>query len=310
MAADPPTRHCCPILPAAIALAKYTFRPLPGIPDMVLQLSQGLITYGGVIMNSVVNLNFTAISTSSGYDLSSQHPGFTIRPLSFCYSPGSSFSTYALPNTFFSVNSSESLAASLLQVTTTLASSPSPGDVAASWQSAWPPTLVIDQDVTAAAVLQLASSQGGSVSLDMPLLLMGPVAPSQLGVPLQTSVTLDLAGCIGCITLSGNTTHVYLLNLHLTGLEMRVGGNSSGVEGAQLVLPLWAFQFNRSGSLPYVHLRNCSLILSQQEFSTLLGLLGGLPAGSAARAAAAGAQLQVRSGGQGTRRAGGQGSYA
>ena len=267
---------------------------MSGLPDAVL-MTQDTITYEGAILTSIINLNFTAISTSSGYDLSTQHPGFTIQPLFYCHSPRSSHSAFALPNSFFNVNSSESLATSLLQVTTTLASSPFPGDVAASWQSGWPATLVIDQDVTAVAVLQLASSQGGSVSLDMPLLLMGPVAPSQLGVPLQTSVTLDLAGCIGCITLSGNTTHVYLLNLHLTGLEMRVGGNSSGVEGAQLVLPLWAFQLNRSGSFPYVHLRNCSLILPQQEFSTLLGLLGGLPVGSAA---AAGAQLQVRAGGQ------------
>ena len=93
-------------------------------------------------------------------------------------------------------------------------------------------------------------------------------------------MTLDLTGCVGCMSLSKKTVHMYLMNIGLTGLErlaaLNSGGSSSssGDDGAALLsLPLWAFQFNRSSGNTtnvQVFLRNVTLTLPQADFLLLL----------------------------------------
>ena len=125
--------------------------------------------------------------------------------------------------------------------------------------------------MAATDIVQLAALQGdGSIGLNMPLFLSGPIYPLTLGAHLPTTpVALDLSGCISCLSLNNSAVHVYLADLHLTGLEpgegfgginssgilSGVGVNSSGSSGilsgsgsrgASLSLPLWAFLFSRS----------------------------------------------------------------
>ena len=135
----------------------------------------------------------------------------------------------------------------------------------------------------------------GSVSLGLPVLLTGPLFPTQVGVPIPTSVTLDLAGCLGCMSPSNSSAHVYINHLHLTGLERPApvvsSSSSNGSDGTQLSLPLWSFQFNRSSGSPSVTLYNVTLTLPQDEFRLLLV---GLPAGAAGQySLLAGLQLTV-----------------
>lgn len=151
----------------------------------------------------------------------------------------------------------------------------------------FPPTIVVEQDVNVSDVLQLLASHqlnGSSIRLTLPLLLMGPLYPLQLGLPTPTSVTLDLAGCIGCLSLADGKVHIYINNLHLKGLgPLTHGGassaqnNSSGTtdisNGAQLSLPLWAFQFERLPGNASVHLYNVTLVLPREEFQMLLACL-------------------------------------
>ena len=158
--------------------------------------------------------------------------------------------------------------------------------------AAGPNLVIIEQDMTASDVVRLASLFNGSISIGLPTLLMGPLLPTQLGVPVPASVSLDLSGCIGCVTLANSAAHVYLAHLHLMGLERPTakflssnnGSSSSSSSneddlGFNLTLPLWAFQFNRSaGSRPRVTLRNVSLTLLREDFRLLLA---GLSAGDA-----------------------------
>ena len=147
--------------------------------------------------------------------------------------------------------------------------------------------------------MQLASHLNVSVTLSVPLLLNGPPFPSRLGVPLPATVSLDLASCMACIALANNSAVLlYIADLHLTGLERLVPGNSSsssgrggsggstsssgsGGDGTDLSLPLWAFEFDRLPGVHRVFLRNVTLTLPWEEYRLLL-------AGLAANATAAG----------------------
>ena len=141
--------------------------------------------------------------------------------------------------------------------------------------------------------MQLASHLDGSVTLSVPLLLNGPLFPSQLGVPVPANVSLDLSACTACIALANNSTVLlYIADLHLTGLERPEPRNSnsnsgsssdssSSGDGTDLFLPLWAFEFDRLPGVYRVFLRNVTLTLPREEFGLLL-------AGLAATAAAAG----------------------
>ena len=132
--------------------------------------------------------------------------------------------------------------------------------------------IMIEQSMAAVDVVQ-----AGGISLGLPLMLTGPLFPTQLGAPTLTSVALDLAGCLGCISLSNHSAHVYIYDLQLIGLERPVDSSSSwSGDGTQLSLPLWAFHFNRSSGSPSVTLHNVTLTLPQVEFRLLLA---GLPAG-------------------------------
>ena len=121
-------------------------------------------------------------------------------------------------------------------------------------------------------------------------------------LPTHPQVHLDLSNCSGCLPLSGDTAQVIIANLRLTGMttasaSQRSGGSgsgsgsssgsnnnynssnssssSSGSDGYNLVLPLWVFQFNRSGAAPpRVSLYNVTLVLPQADFIGLLAALG------------------------------------
>ena len=208
----------------------------------------------------------------------SQHPGFAIQPLSLCRPPGP-IPPLMQASDFFSVSMASGLLDALLQLYTTIATDPLASGTA---EVIWPSMVVVEQDLSASELVQHARSNG-SVIINAPLLIMGPPFPTQLGQPIPaTQVTLDLAGCSGCLVLPDSTVHVYLSDLHLTGLERPAAGNAgSGANysaggAAQLPLPswvLWAFQFDRlSGNLS-LHLRNVTLTLPQQDFLLLLDSL-------------------------------------
>ena len=145
-----------------------------------------------------------------------------------------------------------------------------------------PNIIIIEQDMNVSGIIQLAPVQNGSsISLIVPLLLMGPPYPTtQLGVPPPSNVSLDLAGCMGCISLSNSDSHVYLINLHLTGLE-HSASSYGDVDGSGTSLPLWAFQFDRSSVNVSVTLRNVTLTLPHEEYHLLLAgtVVGSMPGG-------------------------------
>ena len=182
---------------------------------------------------------------------------------------------------YFTVRTPEELADALYQVSTYLSSS-------AAWVAysftVSPAIITLSDDLTAAGVVQLASRlNGSSLSLSTPLLVLGPLFPVLLDVPIPASVTLDLAGCIGCLSLKNDPmhgqVHVYLSDIQITGLEAAYSSSSNGssgtLQGTPLALPLWAFQFNRSTCNASVILHNVTLTLPQVEFQLLLA---GLPA--------------------------------
>ena len=191
---------------------------------------------------------------------------------------------------FFSTGTSAGLASAILQVSNFIYSNP-------AWltfaYSATTPAIMLEADVTAADLVQLASQQanGSNIIISTPLLMIGPLPefPLQRGVPNPASVTLDLTGCVGCLSLASSKVHFYLSNLHLTGLMLppaaaasfapnsSSGGDSSG---AALTLPLWAFQFVRVPGNASVHLYNVTLTLPREEFRLILALAG-LPATTA-----------------------------
>ena len=139
--------------------------------------------------------------------------------------------------------------------------------------------------MTFAEVAAAASRQpNSSIAIGMPLFLSCPLYPVKSGVPPPASVTLDLSGCIGCMSLTDNGVVVYLSNLHLTGLAPLLAsgtrdsssGSSSGNSGSGdlLALPLWAFRFNRCPNCSAgVWLHNVSLTLPMKEYSLLLASL-------------------------------------
>ena len=158
--------------------------------------------------------------------------------------------------------------------------------------------IMIEQSMAAVDVVQ-----AGGISLGLPLMLTGPLFPTQLGAPIPTSVVLDLAGCLGCMSLSNSSAHVYIIGLCLTGLERPAvgssGSSSGGGDGSHLSFPLWAFQFNRLSSSPSVTLYNVTLTLPQEEFRLLLASLPAGPGPGAAGgqyALLAGLQLTVHGG--------------
>ena len=139
--------------------------------------------------------------------------------------------------------------------------------------------------MTFAEVAAAASRQpNSSIAIGMPLFLSCPLYPVKSGVPPPASVTLDLSGCIGCMSLTDNGVVVYLSNLHLTGLAPLLAsgtrdsssGSSSGNSGSGdlLALPLWAFRFNRCPNCSTgIWLHNVSLTLPVEEYSLLLASL-------------------------------------
>ena len=151
--------------------------------------------------------------------------------------------------------------------------------------------VIIEQDTTFAEVAAVASRQpNGSIAISMPLFMSRPLYPVKSGVPLPSSVTLDLDGCIGCVSLMDNGVVIYISNLHLTGLAPLLAldtlddfnsgrGNRSGSSGSSgsgdlLALPLWAFRFNRCPKCSAcVWLHNVSLTLPMKEYSLLLASL-------------------------------------
>ena len=179
---------------------------------------------------------------------------------------------------YFSTGMPAGLAQALWQVSAILSTNP-------TWTafafSVAPPVIILEADVSAEDVVQLASRQAnGSISLGMPVLILGllPQFPLQPGVPNPASVTLDLTGCIGCLSLASSKVHVYLSHLRLTGLERAPppsAAQNSSVNGAALALPLWAFQFARGPGNASVHLYNVTLTLPREEFRLILA---GLPA--------------------------------
>ena len=250
----------------------------------VTQLDTDSLVFGGLRDSTAYNFN-EAYLTSQAYmspqdsslDNLAQHPGFTIQPLAWC-----STAPTVTPQTslFFSIATSAELAGSLLQLSTTLGADPVAVTAAVG---IFPGVIILQQNVTAADVVSLASHGNGSVSIRAPLLLYGPAFPIARGALPPSPVTLDLAGCIGCMSLYNSAAHVYLTDLGLTGLERPTSHNSSSSSssssqsgGAQLFLPLWAFQFDRSSGNFSVHLRNVTLTLPHEEF---LLLLMSLPAG-------------------------------
>ena len=153
--------------------------------------------------------------------------------------------------------------------------------------------VIIEQDMTFAEVAVAASRQpNGSIAIGMPLFMSHPLYPVKSGVPLPSSVTLDLDGCIGCMSLTDNGVVIYLSNLRLTGLAPLLAsdtlddynnsgrGNRSGSSssssgsGDLFALPLWAFRFNRCPKCSAcVWLHNVSLTLPMKEYSLLLASL-------------------------------------
>ena len=252
-------------------LAGMWMTPIPGLPE-VAQLNSASVALGSIRspVNVATNVSYLT-NTSSGLDLG-LHPGMLIRAPTWCVDPGH---RSPVNISFFSISTPTGLADALGQVSRL-------GDIPASVAFALtfePAIVVLEQDVSAADVVLRASRQrSGSIELSLPVLLTGPPFPVKLGLPLPPSpVALDLSSCIGCLVLSGGNAHVYLADLHLTGLgapgNMSVNDSYSGLSSsnASMSLPLWAFRFNRSpGIAPCVHLHNVTLTLPHGEFQALL----------------------------------------
>ena len=252
-----------------------------------LELNTDTVMWGGVQTAVGYNINVSLVSeTSALVDLP---PSFSIKPFFYCVNP---FNLTPLSYGFYSIGSSAGLLESLLLISTTVANDPA--EVAGAL-TVLPPLIVLEQDTSAADVVQLAHQGNGSVGLGVPLMVMGPAYPVHLAVPTPAHVSLDLSGCVGCVSLLGRSSQLYLTNLNLTGLERGPGvGN-----GAQLSLPLWAFQFDRTGNTS-VHLFNVTLILPQDEFGLLLaGLSVGPGPATAPQSLPPGLTLQVRGVGKG-----------
>ena len=238
---------------------------IPGLDMATLYMPTTLI-WGGVITSASVHLNVTlTTSATSGSSDLGQHPGFSIKPLFYC---SNTHNITPLSHGLYIISTSTmGLADALLDIAANVTSSPG----AASTAVDGAPTLaIIEQDMSINGVVQLAASQNSSVGLGVPLIITSSLYPLQLGDPVPPCVTLDLSGCVGCVSLTG-PARVYLTNLHLTGLQRP--GISNGVrggDGSQLSLPLWALQANRSASVPPIILYNVTLTLPQVPPTTTL----------------------------------------
>ena len=281
---------------AAISFSRLTYRPVPGL-DKVTAFSSESMVWGGVQGPTSININNSMISeTYTPLYNASQHPGFSVQPVWWCSNPNNLTPVTA---GFSVVDTSAGLADSLLQLSyKTRANDPAGISYATT---VFPDILILERAVTAADVVQLASRLNASVTLSAPLILNGPPFPR---VPGPANVSLDLSGCIGCMSLSNATMHLYLIDLHLTGLEqLPASRDSRRGGGSEFSLPLWAFQFDRLPGSPRVSLRNVTLTLPQQEFSLLLANLTPAPRpGEAGQQQqqlqpAVGWSLQVRPGG-------------
>ena len=173
------------------------------------------------------------------------HPEFSALPPAWCTPPTST----PLDSLYFSISTPGGLAAALQHISVILGSLATAVAAATSFM---PATIILEQSVSAADVVQQASLKANSsISLNLPLLLSDPYYPAvKLGVPIPASVALDLSGCLGCLSLSDSQVHVYLAGIQLTGLAPLDGpdisNSSSTISSASLTLPLWAFHFNRS----------------------------------------------------------------
>ena len=194
------------------------------------------------------------VSTNTKFLGLDAHPGFSALSPAWCTKPAH----VPLDSLYLSISTPGGLADALEHISVVLGGQATVVGAAASFM---PATIVLEQSVSAANVVQLASLKAnGSISLNLPLLLSVPLFPVKLGVPIPTSVALDLSGCLGCLALTDSQVHVYLASIQLTGLaplggpgisNSSSGGSSSGnssssSSGASLTLPLWAFHFDRS----------------------------------------------------------------
>ena len=255
----PPTDQT---LHAEITRFGYIYQPLPGL-DPVTQFSTDTLTFGGSKSATIVRINVTVTTTTtSGYSDLSQHPGFSVKPVWYCSNANN---LRPLSYGLYIVSTPAGLVDSLLSIAANVSSNPA---AVAVTLDVFPALIIIEQDVSINDVAQLAASQNSSVSLVVPLLLTSPPYPLLSGAPVPPSQTLDLSGCIGCVSLTG-PARVYLTNLHLTGLHRPSPspgpgpGPISNVDGRQLSLALWALQFNRSSGIPSVILYNVTLTLPQ-----------------------------------------------
>ena len=241
---------------------------MPGLPKVLLLDSEALV-WGGMHTSGAFHVNVSLVSYTSSLYNSSQHPGFDIKPLYWCANTNN---MTPVSIGIFSTGTSAGLADSLAQISTAVEDDPA---AAAFAFIVLTTVILVEQSLT---VLDVVA--GGGARLGLPLLLMGSPFPSQLGAPIPASLVLDLAGCLGCVSLTTRATHVNIIGLWMTGLErpMVSSGSSSrnSSDGTQLSLPLWAFQFNRSSGSPSVTLYNVTLTLPQEEFRLLLlGLTAG-----------------------------------
>ena len=225
--------------PTALTRAHLVMMGIPGQPR-VLQMSQSCVEVGGVRMP--VSYFFNVSMTASAFlapSLSQEHPGFTLRPLSWCMPMSESRPLTSLR--MFFINNSSQLTDMLLISLPVLER---------NWLStssalpSFPITVIFPQSVAITDLLaELAKSSAAtspsspaSASVTLPLMLMGPAFPYQVGQAVPGDVTLDLTGCIGCISLSSFQAQVYITGIHLSGLEpldpstssMATNGSNSG----------------------------------------------------------------------------------
>ena len=251
----------------------------PSLPK-VLALNSNELIIGGIRTAATFLTNVYTTSAASSSDLAA-HPGFSVQPIAWCNNPNNQA---PLPNAFFSVNTSAALAGAVQTLTTSVAANPESFLAA---QYVLPATIVLEQNMSVTDVLLLASSSGGSINLSLSLLITGPSFPIELGVPPPPSVSLDLSGCAGCLTLTGQFANLYVANLNLVGAQLQGSGtlggllshggcspdvnndgdeddlrNSSRIGGGFV-------RFNCSDSVR-VHLRNVSLTVPQAAFQQML----------------------------------------
>ena len=233
--------------PACLAAINYiNFLTMPPPKLLMLDGNSAIIRELRSQQLSYANVTMSSNTTFLGLDA---HPGFSTLPPAWCTPPTST----PLESLYFSISTPGGLAAALEHVSVTLGGQAAAVAAATSFM---PATIILEQSVSAADVVQLASLKAnGSISLNLPLMLSLPYFPVQLGVPIPASVALDLSGCLGCLSLLDSQVHVYLAGIQLTGLapldgpgnsNSSSGSSSSSISGASLALPLWAFHFNRS----------------------------------------------------------------